>query len=448
MQYLSLISLKLCLMPFLSSIVMYLCGFVLAMPLRAELLQIESRGGLAGAYVFTHEELDRVDAYLLIKSGGFDEDGPEGLGHYLEHLVWLNTIGADRSESTARDDGAWINGGMTGYSMEGTPDGLDSYLETLSKAFEPPALEDAFMLEERDIVLREYDYRILEKPLHPVHRDVEIRLFGKEGRGRSVLGTQESIAALTPEAAIALHARTHVPANAVLFILGNTDLATAEPLIRKHFGSLPAGNPPPKRVPSPFQQKREIEKTSVQGIASDQLIYAKRIRREPTIPEDRLQVRLDLLYAILDSTLEGSLAKPLRFDDFIARHFSLDLYAIEHGDVALYFDAAPDEGISLSVLMEAFEDTLQAIADQGIPKETFDRIKNKRLSALKQSASKRERARRLIIDQIEFHANPIDPETYIERYAQTTLDDVNVLVRALAGEGQVAATLVSPSPSD
>lgn len=420
--------------------------FLFGLPkiIHAELFSIDKRGGFAGVYFFPDRSPDLIEAFLFIKSGGFYDEGTEGLAHYLEHLVWLNAVNPDGRATTARHDGASINGLTTTYSLKGKPEELDAYLETLTKVFEPPALDEAFMREEVDIIKREYDYRVSKRPLYPVYRDIQTHLFGRIGRGRTALGTPESISKLTPEAAVALHARTHVPANAVLFIMGNTDLEMVEPLVEKHFGGIAAGSPPPRYKRSAFQERREILETSIEGLTSPRLIYSKRIMLETPLAKDRLQLRLNLLHSIWDSTLEGSLAKPLRFDDFITNRFSLSLSSIEPGEVLMTFNAVPDEGVELSSLLIAFEDTLKALADDGIPKATFERIREKRLVALEGAVSRRKLALDLVADQIADGAEPISAETYIERYGSTTLDELNALVHALSGPGDVVAVSVSP----
>lgn len=419
-------------------------SFGLSKILHAELLTIDKRGGLAGVYFFPDRSPDLIETFLFIKSGAFYDEGREGLAHYLEHLVWLNAVNPDGRATTARHDGASLDGLTTTYSLKGKPEELDAYLETLTKVFEPPSLDEAFMREEVDIIKREYDYRVLERPLYPVYRDIQTHLFGKMGRGRAALGTPETISKFTPEAAVALHARTHVPANAVLFIMGNADLETVEPLVEKHFGGMAAGSPPPRYERSAFQERREILETSVEGLTSPRLIYAKRIMLETPLAKDRLQLRLSLLHSIWDSTLEGSLAKPLRFDDFITNNFSLSLSSIEPGEVLMTFNAVPDEGVELSSLLKAFEETLKVLADDGIPGATFERIRDKRLAALDDAVGRRWLALDLVADQIANEAEPISAETYIERFGGTTLDELNVLVHALSGPGDVVAVSVSP----
>lgn len=246
-------------------------------------------------------------------------------------MVWLNAIDPDGRTTTARHDGARITGDITVYSLKGAPEELDAFLATMAKVFEPPSLNEGFMLEERDIVRREYEYRVSEAKTYPIVRSLMKQLFGDAPRAHSVIGTPEGIALMTPEAALDLHARTHVPANAVLFVIGNAGFATLTGLVDKHLGGMPAGNPSPPLVSPPYQERREIIETSIDSAPAEQIIYLKRVKLDMPIEKDQLGRQLDLLYVILDSTLEGSLAKPLRYENFIARWYALTLTAIEPG---------------------------------------------------------------------------------------------------------------------
>ncbi|MBC6445433.1 MAG: insulinase family protein [Alphaproteobacteria bacterium GM202ARS2] len=414
-------------------------------PLHAELLTIEERGGLSGAYFYPDHGPDSVEVYLIIKSGGFDEgDGPDGIAHYLEHLVWLSTSAPDGQATAARHEGAWITPDITVYSLLGPPEDLDTFLATIANVFALPSVDEHFMIEERDVVLREYDFRYADDTSYPIARRLNRQLFGDAPMGGSVAGTPETIATMTPAMAFALHARTHVPTNAVLFITGKANIATVKRLVAKHLGDIPAGDPPPERAYASFHGRREISETSVKNAPYEQIIYAKRVKLNTLIPRDELSVKLSLLESILDSSREGSLAKPLHYDDFIARWYHIEFLAIEPGEILFIFKAAPDYGVVLSDLLNAFEDIVQAIADKGIPKATFDRIKKKRLSALHRGESRRERVIRLVQDQTAYDAAPIDPKTEDSRYEAITLDDVNRLMQAIAGPGDVAAALISP----
>ncbi|MEM7044732.1 MAG: hypothetical protein AAF543_18130, partial [Pseudomonadota bacterium] len=72
-------------------------------------MAIDQRGGLADAYFHPDKTPDLIEVYLIVKSGGFDEgDEPDGLAHYLEHLVWLSAVDPDGRATTARHDGAQI----------------------------------------------------------------------------------------------------------------------------------------------------------------------------------------------------------------------------------------------------------------------------------------------------------------------------------------------------
>ena len=80
---------------------------------------------------------------------------------------------------------------------------------------------------------------------------------------------------------------------------------------------------------------------------------------------------------VLDSTLEGRIAGPLRCDAFIARYFGLSVSLSPRCCLEIYFEAAPDAGVSLSELEAAFRTSLREALSNGIPEATFDRVKER-----------------------------------------------------------------------
>ena len=76
------------------------------------------------------------------------------------------------------------------------------------------------------------------------------------------------------------------------------------------------------------------------------------------------------------------MAKPLRFDAFIAKDFSFRFDIIDTTHVSMTFSAQPDRGVTLDVLTRAFEDALTAASSKPIPEETFARIRDRQLAGL------------------------------------------------------------------
>ena len=85
-----------------------------------------------------------------------------------------------------------------------------------------------FALGERNIVLREYDYRIAERPLYSVFRDMDRALYGDGALARSVIGEPEVIANYSLDAAASLHKQSHALSDATVLIYGDVSEARLE----------------------------------------------------------------------------------------------------------------------------------------------------------------------------------------------------------------------------
>jgi hypothetical protein len=103
-------------------------------------------------------------------------DGSGPLAHYTEHLAWLPNIGKD-SRPEDRDSNAWTNDYAVGYWLSGPPEDLTDMLRRLKVVFDPIDLPRDLAETERDIVLREYDWRMADNPDAQAAEEMEPFLY-------------------------------------------------------------------------------------------------------------------------------------------------------------------------------------------------------------------------------------------------------------------------------
>ena len=123
----------------------FLLLFVGMYPARAEIVDLTPDGVLSGAWFIPDAELNRVDAYLYIRSGEHDAVGTEGLSHYLEHLVWQHAIGAAGSGKVGRDTNAFTTGDSTIYVLADLPDKFEDNLKTLARVLKHRSWHQALL---------------------------------------------------------------------------------------------------------------------------------------------------------------------------------------------------------------------------------------------------------------------------------------------------------------
>nr|QED22213.1 hypothetical protein [uncultured Alphaproteobacteria bacterium] len=318
-------------------------------------------------------DTDRVTVHLIVQSGEADQTGPPGLMHYAEHLAWLNAIGSE-SRPEDRDTNAWADSLATGYWLSGERSDLPELLSTLARVLDPIDLPREFMEEERDILLREYDLRLGGSIDARVARALRRVVYEPNPHARPVLGTRPGIAAFEPNDAVALHAQTHRRENAVLIVIG--DISARE--LRASLPDLPAITAAPP-LPPPFTlgPAGETRLRLREPDADAHMVWRRIVALDEPQQIDLLGARLALLRDILDTSLPGGLAGPLRFDAFVTRAFDIELWPLDERHVELRFTAWPDKGVSLEQMRQAFEETFEATARAGIPEDTFARVRER-----------------------------------------------------------------------
>lgn len=152
-----------------------------------------------------------------------------GLAHYVEHLTWLNAL-KSQDGSKDPDSAASTDPTVIIYRLSGPADRLTGMLAQLAQVFAPLRLPRATADAERKVLLREYDFRLAEAPDREAPDAVNEFLYAGNAYAVPVLGTPETIGALSYDAAKQFHAATHRPERAMLMASGdvtNESLNTA-----------------------------------------------------------------------------------------------------------------------------------------------------------------------------------------------------------------------------
>ena len=111
--------------------------------------------------------------------------------------------------------------------------------------------------------------------------------------------------------------------------------------------------------------------------------------------------------------------------------------------VEMTFAARPDRGVALDELRDAFEAALAAGAEDGIPPESFELVRDKVLDDVDASDEPARAVREGAVDAIASGATPISLPDWRMRLAAVTLADVNALLRAFADAPRTATLLVT-----
>jgi predicted Zn-dependent peptidase len=181
-----------------------------------------------------------------VRTGSRDERPEEsGLSHFLEHMVFKGTpkrdalaVNRDFSRIGA-DNNAWTSEENTVYHAMVLPEFLPQIVDVLADIMRPSLRQDDFDTE-KQVILDE----IVRYDVQPAWASFDLarkNFYGTHPLGNSVLGTTESVTALTREQMADYFGRRYVASNIVAVAAGNFDWDQYVEVIEKATAHWPTG---------------------------------------------------------------------------------------------------------------------------------------------------------------------------------------------------------------
>lgn len=184
---------------------------------------------------------------IVVNTGSRDDGASHGLAHFVEHTIFKGTgrrrschissrmesVGGELNAYTTKDETVVYTVYPAGYSARA----LELLADLASDSrFPEPELE-----KEREVVVDEIN-SYLDTPGESVFDEFEDRLFAGSGPGHNILGTPESVAALSSGDCLAFRKRFYCASNITVYCTDNCTPAAARRTIERYFGSLPSGS--------------------------------------------------------------------------------------------------------------------------------------------------------------------------------------------------------------
>src|SRR4029079_10255146 len=165
---------------------------------------------------------------FFVKTGARDETPAEsGVSHFLEHMVFKGT--PNRSALEVNYDFDKIGASYNAFTSEENtvfyaailPEYLPQAVDILADILRPSLRGDDFNMEKKVIIeeIGMYD----DQPMWCAYDNAKKAFFHEHPLGNSVLGTADSIRALTRDQMQAYYARRYVAPNILVTVAGNFD---------------------------------------------------------------------------------------------------------------------------------------------------------------------------------------------------------------------------------
>jgi predicted Zn-dependent peptidase len=201
------------------------------------------------------EDARSVCIGFWVGTGSRDEDpGEAGASHFLEHLLFKGTD--DRSSSAIAeavdevggDFNAFTTKEYTSFYIRLLAEHLSLGLDILSDIMWCPALRPDDLDAERQVILDEILMHA-DEPSDEASEQSSAALFPDHPLGREVLGSQESVSAMTADRIREFFGLHYRPGNMVVAVAGDLDHAAVAEGLESRFAGQPGGRTPVRQPP-------------------------------------------------------------------------------------------------------------------------------------------------------------------------------------------------------
>ncbi len=419
------------------ALLVFLCHMPLLPSAHAELIRLETNTNLRGVYLLSNRRQKLITVQSIFIAGEADADGPEGLSHYLEHLMYWHANKIGNRPYHGRTGNAWVNGLITTYFNRGPRSELDDMFKFAQRLLTGPELDEKFMLDERKVVSREYDFRLSENPHRREWDKMWPVVLPDNSVARSVIGTPQSIASLTLEQARSFHRVNYHPANMILLVGGDLSKDEVTAKVEAFFGRIAAGpvNEQPWRREPP---QGRVDKTVV---VRDRYVAHPAVARifvadwPGPLTKNRgrssNQAMMDVLKGVLESALQGSLSLPLRIDGFVFSDFDVGVWTVIDERAIIFFQGRLDDEVTPESATTQLDMAISDIAREGIPQATIDRVRNRLIRSAERQADSVEYVFDEVAKNLSYGFQPELVNWYVERLRSVSKDDIDFLMRAI-----------------
>jgi predicted Zn-dependent peptidase len=209
----------------------------------------------------------------LARGSRHEAEEQGGIAHFVEHMLFKGT--ATRSAEDIAQSIDSIGGQMDAFTAkeyasyyikvldEHLPLAVDLLADiVLRPAFTPDDIE-----REKKVVLEEIKM-VEDTPDDLVHELFTEHFWRGHPLGRPILGTRETVEALTSGRLRAYFEDAYTASNVIIAAVGNVEHAAVRELVSRYFGDLPRGDgrlidEPPQVVPRVVIRNKELEQSHV-----------------------------------------------------------------------------------------------------------------------------------------------------------------------------------------
>jgi zinc protease len=202
-----------------------------------------------------------VAFHMWVRVGSSDEtDDIAGISHVYEHMLFKGTkkrgVGeiAGAVEAAGGDINAFTSLDQTVYHITMASEFFDTGLDIMADAIQNSSFDPEELEKEQEVIVEEIK-RGLDMPGRKLNMKFFEATYTKHPYRRPVIGTPETVRALTRERIVGYFQKWYRPNNMTLVIVGDFDTADAKKKINDLFKDYPRGDAEKTKHPEEPKQK-------------------------------------------------------------------------------------------------------------------------------------------------------------------------------------------------
>jgi zinc protease len=392
---------------------------------------------------------------VWVRVGSMDEvDGTSGVAHALEHMMFKGTKDIKPGEFSRRvaqlggQENAFTTRDYTGYYQQIPVGSLEQIMKLESDRFAGNQWPDDEFKREIEVVKEERRLRTEDQPRALLGEQQNAAVFTASPYHRPVVGWMSDLDAMTPDDVREFHKRWYVPANAVLVVAGDVDIAQVRAMAEKYYGRIPA-HAVPTRKPRIEPVQRGIRRLEFKAPAEQAYVsLAYRVPQLANIDDANSDAwALVVLSAVLDgyagARLDRALTQgPGRVADSAGAYSGF----IGRGPQLFVLDGVPAAGKSAEVVEAALRAQIARVAKDGVGEAELARVKTQWVaSETYKRDSVMAQARELGSNWVQ--GLPLDAsERIVARLQAVTAAQVQAVAAKYFGDDQLTVATLRPLP--
>lgn len=301
---------------------------------------------------------------------GARDEAPErsGASHFLEHLLFKGTPSrsarqiAEAIDEVGGDFNAFTTKEFTAFEVRLLAEHVDRGLEILSDIMWSPALRPEEVETERSVILEEI-LMCSDEPDDLVHDLFGEALFPGHPLGRSTLGTESTIKAMSRDVIADFHDHHYRPAHVVVAVAGMVDHDEVVRAVSARCPAKPGGAPPPRAaIPAGVEAARVLKRKTEQA----HLVLG--VRTPGALDTDRFALE------VVNQALGGGVSSRLFQEVRERRGLAYSVYSFrcawhDAGALAFYAGTAPKNARKV---VELFHQVLDDVVTHGLDEREVD----------------------------------------------------------------------------